>query len=71
MDIAFINVGGKEMIIINILLIIHAYLVIRYCVGNILPRNSISHWTRLTHVMIVALVPFIGYYWVINREDKS
>lgn len=56
--------------IVNIFIILHFYLVVRCCVGNLFPRNRLDQWTRLKHVIIVVVVPFIGYYWAVNREDK-
>jgi len=55
--------------IINVLILLHVYLIIRYCIGNIFPSSDLDRWTRFKHVMLVALVPFFGYYWAVKRED--
>lgn len=41
------------------------------CVANIFPQQRLDQLTKLKRLMIVALIPFYGYYYVCNLERES
>lgn len=57
--------------VLTMLIFVHIYLLTRYCVANIFPQQRLDQLTKLKRLMIVALIPFYGYYYVCNLERES
>lgn len=57
--------------VLTMLISVHIYLLTRYCVANIFPQQRLDQLTKLKRLMIVALIPFYGYYYVCNLERES
>jgi hypothetical protein len=54
--------------VISILLIVHLYLVIRYCVGNIVDYTGLTRTSKFRWLLLVLFVPFIGYYLYLKAD---
>lgn len=65
----FISIDFSGRTLLFVLLFIHFYLIVRYCVGRILPRKDMSQSESLKNLIVVALVPIIGYFWVLRETE--
>jgi Na+-driven multidrug efflux pump len=54
--------------VITILIIAHVYLITRYCVSKLFPKEDLDEITKLKRLIIVAFIPFFGYYYVSKLE---
>lgn len=57
-------------VLLTVLLFFHAYLAIRYCVSNIYPAKEMDLLTKYKHLLLVVVIPFVGYYLVAKKESK-
>ena len=51
-----------------ILLFIHIFVIVRYCVGNIIRPASVTTREYSKWLLIVVFIPFYGYYRFMKKS---
>lgn len=67
--VSFISFELTTQTAVSFLFFIHFYLVVRYCVGSIIVRDDTTNWERYKRFLLVVILPFVGYYYVMNKQE--
>lgn len=67
----FINLSAPSFeVVITTLFIVHIYLVIRFCAGNIITSRNRSDNKKFLDLMTVVFVPIFGYFWILKAKKE-
>ena len=70
--LAFIDYSANPLLtVVYIILFIHVYFVVRYCVGNIIIYHDRSPAERFLDFLKVVFIPIVGYIWVLRSQAND